>query len=73
MGALARKLLSEMAMTNRIDRVAFLLLFLNIAMILFGAFSLAWESSRAASQRSVPTNLARVVSDTAPWTSSHKS
>jgi hypothetical protein len=46
-------------MTKRIDRVAFLVLFLNIAIILFGAVMLAWQSSHAAAKRSVPTHLAQ--------------
>ncbi len=48
-------------MDIRTNRVAVLLLFLNIGMILVGAFGMAWEASRAASRPSVPTNLARIL------------
>jgi hypothetical protein len=40
------------------SRLALLLLFLNVVMVLLGVFGLAWEASRAAAQSPVPTNLA---------------
>jgi hypothetical protein len=40
------------------SRLALLLLFLNVMMVLLGVFGLAWQASRAAAQPPVPTNLA---------------
>ena len=48
-------------MNTRVQRLAFLLLFLNIAMVLLGAIALAWQSSNAAVKRAVPTDLTQAL------------
>jgi hypothetical protein len=63
----AHHLLSTTAMDNhvpsdgvnqRASRLAFVLLFLNIVIILAGACAMAWQSSYSALHPPVPTNLA---------------
>ena len=49
-------------MDIRTNRIALLLLFLNIGMILVGVFGMAWQASHAAARPSVPTNLAWAIS-----------
>jgi hypothetical protein len=53
-------------MEDRAEKIAFVLLFLNIAIVLLGTFALAWHSSRAASARTTPRNLASVTAPARP-------
>ncbi len=54
-------------MDVRTNRVALLLLFLNIGMILVGVFGMAWQARHAAARPSVPTNLAGSVAPERGW------
>jgi hypothetical protein len=49
-------------MNQQANRLALLLLVLNVLMLLVGVFDLAWEAHRAAARPPVPTDLAAVVS-----------
>jgi hypothetical protein len=49
-------------MNQQANRLALLLLVLNVLMLLVGVFGMAWQAHRAAARPPVPTNLAAVVS-----------
>jgi hypothetical protein len=53
-------------MKERVEKIAFVLLCLNIAMVLLGAFALVWRSSRAASARITPRNVASLAAPGRP-------
>ena len=49
------------AMNQRTNRLALLLLGLNVLMLLIGLFGVVWQARRAAAPAPVPTHLAAVM------------